>query len=321
MIGQLEFRRAIFEALDEELARDPDVVVFGEDVASAGGVFAVTKGLAAIHGERVFDTPISELALMGAAYGTAIGGLRPVLEIMFGDFLPLIMDGLVNQAAKFFYVSNGQGTCPLVIRSAVGGGVRFGAIHSQMPASWFAGVPGIKIVAPATPASAKGLLLSAIRDPNPVLFLEHKHLYGLQGPAGDGAAIPLGTAAIVRAGSDLTIATAMKGVHEALAAAEDLARAGIECEVIDLRTLRPFDIPLVVSSVERTGRLLVVEEGPRTGGWAAELVAEVTEHAISSLDDIWRLATADHPIPFSPVLEDAFFVNAGTIAASVRSRS
>jgi pyruvate/2-oxoglutarate/acetoin dehydrogenase E1 component len=319
--GRLEFRRAIFEALDEELARDPDVVVFGEDVASAGGVFAVTKGLAAIHGERVFDTPISELALMGAAYGTAIGGMRPVLEIMFGDFLPLIMDGLVNQAAKFFYVSNGQGTCPLVIRAAVGGGLRFGAIHSQMPAAWFASVPGIKIVAPATPASAKGLLLSAIRDPNPVLFLEHKHLYGLQGPADDGAAIPLGTAAIVRAGSDLTIATAMKGVHEALVAAEDLARAGIDCEVIDLRTLRPFDIPLVVSSVERTGRLLVVEEGPRTGGWAGELTAEVAEHAISSLDDIWRLATADHPIPFSPVLEDAFFVNAGTIAASVRSRS
>jgi acetoin:2,6-dichlorophenolindophenol oxidoreductase subunit beta len=318
---QLEFRRAIFEALDEELARDPDVVLFGEDVAAAGGVFAVTKGLAARYPERVFDTPISELALMGAAYGTAVNGMRPVLEIMFGDFLPLIMDGLVNQAAKFFYVSNGQGTCPLVIRSAVGGGVRFGAIHSQMPAAWFGAVPGIKIVAPATPASAKGLLLAAIRDPNPVLFLEHKHLYGLQGPAGDGAAIPLGQGSIVREGADLTIATAMKSVHEALAAAELLAPEGIDCEVIDLRTLRPLDIPLVVASVERTGRLLVVEEGPRTGGWAAELVAEVTERAISSLDDIWRLATADHPIPFSPALEDAFFVDAATIAASVRARS
>ena len=321
MSSEIEFRRAIFEALDEELARDPDVILFGEDVAAAGGVFAVTKGLAERHGERVFDTPISELALMGAAYGTAVGGLRPVLEIMFGDFLPLIMDGLVNQAAKFHYVSNGQGTCPLVIRSAVGGGVRFGAIHSQMPAAWFHNVPGLKIVAPSTPADAKSLLLGAIRDPNPVLFLEHKHLYGSKGPAGDGEALPLGQAKIVRQGRDLTIAAAMKGVHEALAAAEDLARTGIECEVIDLRTLRPFDIPLVVESVERTGRLLVVEEAPRTGGWAGELVAEVTERAIASLDDIWRLATADHPIPFSPALADAFFVNAGAIAASVRGRS
>ena len=321
MSGELEFRRGIFEALDEELARDPSVILFGEDVAAAGGVFAVTKGLAERHPEQVFDTPISELALMGAAYGTATGGLRPVLEIMFGDFLPLIMDGLVNQAAKFYYVSNEQGTCPLVIRSAVGGGVRFGAIHSQMPAAWFHNVPGLKIVAPATPADAKGLLLSSIRDPNPVLFLEHKHLYGMKGEAGDGEAVPLGSASVVRRGGDLTIAAAMKGVHEALAAAEELAGSGIECEVIDLRTLRPFDIPSVVASVERTGRLLVVEEAPRTGGWAGELVAEVTELAIGSLDDIWRLATPDHPIPFSPVLEDAFFVNAAAIVESVRTRS
>ena len=319
-MSEIEFRRAIFEALDEELARDPAVVHFGEDIAAAGGVFAVTKGLAERHGERVFDTPISELALIGAAYGSAINGLRPVLEIMFGDFLPLVMDGVINQAAKFWYVSNGQGTCPLVIRSAVGGGVRFGAIHSQMPAPWFQNVPGLKIVAPAFPADAKELLLSAIRDDNPVLFLEHKHLYGVKGPAGTGEAIPLGVAAVVRAGSDLTIATAMKSVHEALAAAEELAGDGIDCEVIDLRTLRPFDVPAVVASVERTGRLLVVEEAPRTGGWAGELLAEVAERAIGSLDDIWRLATPDHPIPFSPPLEDAFFVNAQAIAASVRSR-
>ena len=160
-----------------------------------------------------------------------------------------------------------------MIRSAVGGGVRFGAIHSQMPAPWFGNVPGLKIVAPATPADAKGLLLSSIRDPNPVLFLEHKHLYGMKGAPGDGGAVPLGSASVVRRGRDLTIAAAMKGVHEALTAAEDLAGSGIECEVIDLRTLRPFDIPTVVESVERTGRLLVVEEAPRTGGWAGELVA------------------------------------------------
>ena len=319
-MSEIEFRRAIFEALDEELARDPSVVHFGEDIAAAGGVFAVTKGLAERHPERVFDTPISELALMGAAYGSAVGGLRPVLEIMFGDFLPLVMDGVINQAAKFWYLSNGQGTCPLVIRSAVGGGVRFGAIHSQMPGPWFQNIPGLKIVAPSTVADAKGLLLSAIRDENPVLFLEHKHLYSSKGEAGDGAAVPLGVAKVVREGRDLTIAAAMKSMHEALAAADELAGAGIECEVIDLRTLRPLDTPTVIASVERTSRLLVVEEAPRSGGFAGELLAEVAEQAIGSLDDLWRLATPEHPIPFSPVLEDGFFVNARQIVASVRER-
>ena len=319
-MSEIEFRRAIFEALDEELARDPSVIHYGEDIAAAGGVFAVTKGLAERHPDRVFDTPISELAMMGAAYGSAISGLRPVLEIMFGDFLPLVLDGVLNQATKFWYVSNGQGACPLVIRSAVGGGVRFGAIHSQMPAAWFGSIPGLKIVAPSTPADAKGLLRAAIQDNNPVLFLEHKHLYSVTGPAGSGEPIPLGVAAIVRPGRDLTIATAMKTVREALTAADELATHGIECEVIDLRTLRPFDVPTVVESSERTSRLLVIEEGPRTGGWAAELVAEVSERAIGSLDDLWRLATPDHPIPFSPTLEDAFFVNAQQIVASVRER-
>ena len=208
-------------------------------------------------------------------------------------------------------------------RDPLGGGRRR-ALRSDPLADARGLVPqraGLKIVAPATPADAKGLLLSSIRDPNPVLFLEHKHLYGMKGEAGDGEAVPLGSASVVRRGGDLTIAAAMKGVHEALAAAEELAGSGIECEVIDLRTLRPFDIPTVVASVERTGRLLVVEEAPRTGGWAGELVAEVTELAIGSLDDIWRLATPDHPIPFSPVLEDAFFVNAAAIVESVRTRS
>jgi len=186
-MSEMDFRTAICQALDEELERDDSVIFFGEDVAVAGGVFATTGGLADKHGtDRVFDTPISELALAGAAYGSAVGGLRPVIEIMFGDFLPLTMDSLVNQAAKYWYLSNEQASIPLVVRSAIGGGGRFGAIHSQVPVSWFQGVPGLKIVCPATPADAKGLLKAAIRDDNPVLFFEHKRLYGLEGDV-DGA--------------------------------------------------------------------------------------------------------------------------------------
>src|SRR4051795_6402137 len=183
-MSELEFRDAIRDAIDEELARDETVIFFGEDVAAPGGVFAVTGGLHAKHGsERVFDTPISELAIAGSAFGAAVGGLRPVVEIMFGDFMALPMDSLVNQAAKFWYVSNEQASVPLVVRSAVGGGGRFGAIHSQIHGTWFQGIPGIKIAAPSTPAEAKGLLKGSIRDDNPVIFLEHKRLYSVKGPA------------------------------------------------------------------------------------------------------------------------------------------
>src|SRR5215212_8039854 len=206
---QLEFRAAIRDAIAEEMERDEAVVFFGEDVAAPGGVFAVTGGLyERFGGERVFDTPISELALAGAAYGAAVTGLRPVFEIMFGDFMPLAMDSLVNQAAKYWYISNEQGSCPLVVRSAVGAGGRFGAIHSQNHATWFQGVPGLKIVMPSTPAEAKGLLKAAIRDPNPVIFLEHKRLYSVKGDAPpDGEVIPLGRARVARTGGDLTIVT------------------------------------------------------------------------------------------------------------------
>jgi acetoin:2,6-dichlorophenolindophenol oxidoreductase subunit beta len=315
----LEFRQAVREALDEELARDERVVFFGEDVAAPGGVFAVTPGLQERHGrERVFDTPIAELALAGAAFGAAVGGLRPVIEIMFGDFLPLAMDGLVNQAAKYWYVSDGQASVPIVVRSAVGGGGRFGAIHSQMPAQWFLNVPGLKIVAPSTPGDAKGLLKSAIRDDNPVLFLEHKRLYSMKGMPPAGELVPLGRSAVLRAGGDLTIVTAMQRVHDCLAAAEELSAEGVDCTVIDLRTLRPMDLDPVLSSVAETNRLVVVEEGPRTGGWAAEVLARVTEQALGELDVAWRLATPDHPIPYSPPLEDAFFAGDG-IAASIRA--
>jgi len=316
----IEFRQAINEALDEELARDERVVVLGEDVAVAGGVFAVTPGLVEKHGsERVVDTPISELALAGTMFGSAVCGLRPVVEIMFGDFLPLVMDSIVNQATKYWYISNEQASVPLVIRSACGAGGRFGAIHSQMPVSWLLGVPGLKIVCPAMPADAKGLLKAAIRDDNPVLFLEHKRLYSIKGEA-NGDVVPIGQAAVVREGGDLTVVSAMKGVHDSLEAAETLAGQGIDATVIDLRTLRPLDTATIVDSVERTNRLLVVEEGPETGGWAGEVVARITEQALGSLDVAWRLTTRDLPIPYSPPLEDAFLPGPEAIVRSVRER-
>ncbi len=280
------------------------------------------KGLQEKHGsDRVFDTPISELAITGAAYGSAVCGLRPVIEIMFGDFLMLSMDSLVNQAAKFFYLSNEQGSVPLVVRSAIGAGGRFGAIHSQTPISWFHNVAGLKIVAPSNPGDAKALLKAAIRDDNPVLFLEHKRLYGIKEDvaAGDDVAV-IGEARVLREGADVTLVSVMKGVRDCLEAAEALAADGIDAEVIDLRTLRPLDANTVLASLTKTSRLCVVEEGPATGGWAADVVAVCVEHGLHDVDDIWRLSTPDHPIPYSPPLEDAFLPGPEAIAASVRSR-
>jgi acetoin:2,6-dichlorophenolindophenol oxidoreductase subunit beta len=312
----IEFRDAIRDALAEEIERDPAVVFFGEDVAVAGGVFAVTKGLHERFGEeRVFDTPISELALAGAAYGAAVTGLRPVIEIMFGDFMALPMDSLVNQAAKFWYISNEQGTVPLVVRSAVGGGGR-----SQIHGTWFQGIPGLKIAAPSTPAEAKGLLKGAIRDDNPVLFLEHKRLYSVKGPEPEEDVIPLGRARVAREGDDLTIVAISKGVPDALAAADELAGEGLAAEVIDLRTLRPLDVATVLESVAKTNRLLAVEEGPRTGGWAAGVLGAVAEQGLHDLDDAWIVATDETPIPYSPALEDAFMPTPRAIVASVRDR-
>jgi acetoin:2,6-dichlorophenolindophenol oxidoreductase subunit beta len=299
------------------------VVFFGEDVAAAGGVFAVTGGLAERFGPtRVFDTPISELALAGAAFGSAVTGLRPVIEIMFGDFMTLAMDSLVNQASKFWYLSNEQASVPLVVRCAVGAGGRFGAIHSQTPATWYLGVPGLKIACPAFPGDAKALLKGAIRDDNPVLFMEHKRLYSLKEEVigQRSEVIGLGSANVVRTGADLTVAAVMKGVHDALAAAELLAGDGIECEVIDLRSLRPLDLDTVLESVGRTNRLLVVEEGPRLGGFGSGLVGAVAEAALEDLDDAWVLATPETPIPYSPPLEDAFLPGAEAIASSIRAR-
>ncbi|HKH16910.1 MAG TPA: pyruvate dehydrogenase complex E1 component subunit beta [Solirubrobacteraceae bacterium] len=321
-MSPLEFRVAIRNAIAEEMERDDSVVFFGEDVAAPGGVFMATPGLLERFGEgRVFDTPISELALSGAAYGAAVTGLRPVFEIMFGDFMALAMDSLVNQAAKYWYISNEQGSVPLVVRSAVGAGGRFGAIHSQNHGTWFQGIPGLKVVFPSSPAEAKGLLKGAIRDPNPVVFLEHKRLYSVKGEAPpDGEVIALGRARVARSGGDLTIVTAGKGVQDALAAAEQLAADGLDAEVVDLRTLRPLDVPTVLDSVAKTNRLVAVEEGPRTGGWAAGVLGAVAEAALHDLDDTWIIATDETPVPYSPSLEDAFLPDTAAIVESVRSR-
>jgi pyruvate/2-oxoglutarate/acetoin dehydrogenase E1 component len=321
MTEEIEFRDAIRAALDEELERDDRVIFYGEDVAAAGGVFAVTPGLYEKYGPaRIFDTPISELAMTGAAYGAAVTGLRPVLEIMFGDFLALSMDSLINQATKYWFLTGGRQSVPLTIRSVVGAGGRFGAIHSQMPVSWLMGITGLTIVAPATPADAKALLKASIRDDNPVVFFEHKRLYSLKGPAGDGEAARLGEAMVVREGDDVTLVSAMKGVHDCLEAAEALAAKGVSAEVIDLRTLRPLDAETIVRSVQKTNRIAVVEEGPLTGGWAGEVLALVAEHALGDLDDAWRIACDNTPIPYSPPLEDAFLPGAERIVEEVLGR-
>jgi acetoin:2,6-dichlorophenolindophenol oxidoreductase subunit beta len=319
-MATIPFRTAIRDALDEELANDERVILFGEDIAVAGGVFATTPGLFEKYGpERVFDTPISELALAGAAFGSAVTGLRPVVEIMFGDFLTLAMDSLVNQSTKYWFLTQEQVSVPLVFRSVVGAGGRFGAIHSQMPVSWFMGVPGLKLVAASTPADAKALLKAAIRDDNPVLFFEHKRLYTLEGEV-NGEVGRLGEAKVVREGTDVTLVAAMKSVHDGLEAAEALAQDRISVEVIDLRTLRPFDAETVLASVRKTNRIVVVEEGPLTGGWAGEVLATVTEQALGHLDDAWRLATPNTPIPYSPPLEDAFLPGPDRIAEEIRRR-
>jgi pyruvate/2-oxoglutarate/acetoin dehydrogenase E1 component len=309
------------EAIALEMEDDENVFFFGEDVAAAGGVFKVTPGLMERFGERrVFDTPISELALSGAAFGAAVAGKRPVLEIMFGDFMGLAMDSLVNQASKYWYISNEQRPVPLVVRCAVGGGGRFGAIHSQTPATWFLGVAGLKLACPAFPADAQELLRAAIRDNNPVLFLEHKRLYSVKGEDPGSDVGPLFGARVVREGKDLTLVSVMKGVYDALAAAKELAGDGISVEVVDLRVLRPLDLETVLASVAGTNRLLVVEEGPQLGGWASGLVGAVAEAGLHDLDDVWMLSTADTPIPYSPPLEDAFLPGSDAIVASVRAR-
>jgi pyruvate/2-oxoglutarate/acetoin dehydrogenase E1 component len=312
-------RDALHAALLDEMAADQAVILLGEDIGRAGGVFQVTRGLIERFGERrVIDTPISEMAIAGAGFGAAVTGSRPVIEIMFADFLPLALDSLINQTAKYAFVSNGQATVPLTVRCSVGGGARMGAMHSQVPASWLLGVPGLKIVGPSDPASAYGLLRGAIRDEHPVIVMEHKMLYSMRGSPWVEEPIPPGSARIVRAGSDLTILTMMRSVSHAIAAADRLhTDHAIDAEVIDLRSLRPLDIDTIAASVTRTSRALVIEEGPRVGGWAGEVMAAIVEACWGALDDLWRLTSFDLPAPFSAPLEDACLPGTDAIVATV----
>jgi acetoin:2,6-dichlorophenolindophenol oxidoreductase subunit beta len=320
--SQLEYRTAIAEAMAECLAEDERVIFYGEDVAAAGGVFKATPGLHEQFGdERVFDTPISELAMCGGAFGAAVAGLRPVVEVMFGDFLTLAMDSMVNQAAKWWYLSNDTVRVPLVFRSAVGAGGSFGAIHSQHPASWFLSTPGLKIACPAFPADAKSLLKAAIRDDNPVLFLEHKRLYSLKGPRLEDDSDTLGTARVVREGDDVTILALQRGVHDALAAADELAADGVSAEVLDPRCLRPLDLETILRSVEKTNRLLVVDEGDALGSWGNSVLGAVAREGLEQLDDLWLLSSPSYPVPYSPPAERAYLPGPDAIAATVRERA
>ncbi len=311
----LSYRQAIRDGLAEEMERDETVFLMGEDV-EPGGVFNVTPDLGARFPERVIDTPISELAFTGAAFGAAVRGLRPVVEIMFGDFLGLVIDTLVNQAAKYWYMSGEQASVPLVVRSAVGAGGRLGACHSQTPTGWFLGEPGLKLVAPSGPADAKGLLKAAIRDDNPVVFFEHKMLYGLKEEVSNGDVLPLSKAARRREGGDVSIVAAMAMVPVALQAAERLAEEGIQADVLDLRTLRPLDSEAVATSAGKTRRLVVVEEGPPTGGYAGDVIAAATE-AVDGLQ-ARRVSSPDLPVPFSGPLEDWWRPNVDRVVESTK---
>ncbi len=319
---ELTMAEALNEALQSEMQRDERVFVMGEDVGLIGGIFGVTRGLRERFGEdRVRDTPISEATFVGAGVGAAIAGLRPVVEIQIFDFVALTMDQLVNQAAKFRYMLGGRPTVPLVIRGPQGGGIRLAAQHSQSLEAWFAHVPGLVVVAPATPYDAKGLLVSAIRDDNPVIFLEHKALYATKGAVPEAPyAIPLGKADVKRAGTDVTLVATQAMVSRALAAAGDLEKDGVSVEVIDPRTLVPLDEATILASVARTGRLVIAHEAVKRGGWGAELAALVAEHALDVLDaPIVRVAARNVPMPYNDSLERATIPSQQDIAAALRS--
>ncbi len=305
-VRELQYREALNEALHEEMARDPSVCVLGEDVGRYGSPFQVTRGLFDKYGEkRVRDTPISEEGFTGIAVGAAMTGLRPVAEILYIDFSTLAMDQIVNQAAKARYMFGGKARVPLVIRTQGGGGRGNAAHHSQSLEMWYVHVPGLIVIQPSTPYDAKGLLKSAIRNDNPVIFIEHKLLYNTSGPVPDEEYLtPIGVADVKRPGDDVTIVATSRMVLFALNAAEELARQGIEAEVIDPRTLKPLDIDTIVTSVEKTGRLVVVNEGHLTGGFTAEVAARVQREAFDWLDaPIMQVATEDVPLPYNGRLE------------------
>jgi acetoin:2,6-dichlorophenolindophenol oxidoreductase subunit beta len=316
----LTYRAAVLEALFAEMRRDPTVTVMGEDVGVAGGVFKQTEGLFTEFGaDRVIDTPISESGAFGMAVGAAMTGQRPVFEVMFSDFITLVMDQLVNQAAKVHYLSAGQFSVPLVLRTAVGVGANLGAQHSQSLHAWAAHVPGLKVVMPSTPADAKGLMLAAIRDDNPVVFFEDRMLYNLRDVVPeDDAIVPIGSAAIKRSGNDVTIIATSRMVHVALSAAELLAQEGISAEVADPRSLVPLDIETLVGSVKKTSRAVVVDGGYRQYGVTGEIAATIGEEAFDWLDaPILRIAAEDIPIPFSRSLEPLVVPDPQRLAAKV----
>ncbi|MCS7176151.1 MAG: alpha-ketoacid dehydrogenase subunit beta [Candidatus Kapabacteria bacterium] len=317
---QRTYLEAISEALREEMRRDPTVLLLGEDIGVYGGAFKVTKGFLEEFGvERVVDTPISEAAIIGAAIGAALNGLRPVAEMQYIDFVTNGFNQLVNVAATIAY--RWGIPVPLVVRGPAGGGVGSGPFHSRNPEAWFAHTPGLKVVYPAFPADAKGLLIAAIRDPNPVVFLEHKGLYRkVRQEVPSGAyALSLGKAAIVRSGRDVSVVAYGSAVHLALEVAQTLSAEGIEVEVVDLRTLVPLDEGTILESVRRTNRVVVVHEAPLTAGFGAEIVARITEKAFTALDaPVLRVAAADTPTPFAPPLEHAVLPSASQVEATIR---
>lgn len=321
MMRQIRFVDALVEALREEMLRDEDVFVIGEDVGPFGGAFKTTLGLYEQFGaERIIDTPISESGIIGAAVGAAATGSRPVAELMFGDFVTVAMDQIVNQAAKMRYMFGGKLQLPMVIKTNYGSGRSAAGQHSQSLYGWFANVPGLKVVLPSNPYDAKGLLKTAIRDNNPVLFFEHKLLYTAMGEVPEEEyTIPFGVADIKRAGKDVTIVATGFMVTKALNAAEELAKEGIDAEVIDPRTIVPLDKETIIQSVKKTGRLVIVDEGHKTGGITGELTAMVIEEAFDYLDaPVQRLGSLDVPVPFSPSLEKIFAPSEKGIAAAVK---
>ncbi len=316
----MTYLEAISEGLREEMRRDPSVILLGEDIGMYGGAFKVTKGFTEEFGEdRVIDTVLAEAAIVGAATGAALAGLRPVAEMQFADFVSNGFNQIVNVAAKYYY--RNFVPVPIVIRLPSGGGIRGGPFHSGNPEGWFLNVPGLKIVAPSTPGDARGLIVAAIRDPNPVLFLEHKYLYRhIRGDVADAEfPVPIGKADIKRTGSDVTVITYHAGVHWALTAAAELEKEGIDVEIVDLRTLMPLDRETVLSSVKKTGKVLIVHEASVTGGVGGEVAAIISGEAFEFLDaPPRRLASPDTPIPFAPVLEDYILPNAGKVKAALR---
>ena len=320
-MAELTYREAVIRAIAQEMKRDERVVFLGEDVAKAGGVFKATVGLYEEFGPvRVRDTPISEQAILGAAMGAAMTGLKPIAEIMFSDFIAVCFDFIANEFPKLSYMTNGQLTCPLVVRTGNGAGVRFGAQHSQSVENWTMMIPGLKVVAPSSPADVIGLMAAAVRDPNPVIFHEHKALYATKGEVPDGEIVDtLGTAKILRPGKDCTIIALALMVPRALEAAEILAGDhGIEAEVIDVRSLVPLDTQCILGSVARTGRLFTVEENPRLCGWGAEIASIVADEAFWDLDGpIVRITTPHIPLPAADHLEDLALPNAARIVERV----